>query len=165
MNSAQAKEWKSAGTVVPGKKIGQRQLGEGQYTTPGIGQWPGPMDRQFCAISANANAWNQAEKAWIPAADTSGNKLWENPINMDMYIKKLGFKDPEKVARMSVIKGMEDTLQMVIPDAFTKKGGGNLDLKFECHPNVEDFNGNTPEVDYYSWKGVKGEPIHPNTDC
>lgn len=157
------------------------QIGERQYTSPGIGEWIGKANKEYVqltrpgnnllayslnniytdsgVITANGDAWNKVDKAWIPDKDDSGNLLWDRTVNIDQYIKHtLKLKDPAKVSRMSLISGRPNQLQMVIPHALTNSKGGGLDLKIECHPDEKAFNGNTPEVDYYAWKQVHGDP-------
>lgn len=63
---------------------------------------------------------------------------------------------------MSKISDFEHLLQIVIPPGLTDAEGGGLGLSVECHDTVEGFEkGGTPEVNYWDWKNVKGEPQEP----
>lgn len=119
--------------------------------------------RRYCVITADPIKWAEVPKAWIPKYGPDGNLLWgtENQLfAQDQYLKGLGL-DPEKTFRMSIIDGFPSKLQMVIPNAMTDSRGGGLNLKVECKPQIEDFDKNAPEVDYYQWPNVKGDPQYP----
>ncbi|KAJ5623799.1 hypothetical protein N7510_000108 [Penicillium lagena] len=169
---AQAAKWIKAGTVTPDDNINGIQIGEGAYTSPVIGDWIGAPTYQYCAISADSNAWNAISKAWIPEIGPDGNKLWGDESQLfaqDKYLERLGL-DPAKTIRMSLIDTRRDKdepldkldkLQMVIPNTLTNFKGGGLNLKVECHQTIEEFDDNTPDIDYYYWKNVHGEPQYP----
>ncbi|KAJ5808580.1 hypothetical protein N7474_009849 [Penicillium riverlandense] len=124
---------------------------------------------RYCAISADPNAWNAIAKAWIPEIGPDGNRLWGDDTHLfaqKKYLESLGL-DPAKTIRMSLIDTRRDKfepldkldkLQMVIPNELTNANGGGLKIRVECHPTIEEFDGNTPEIDYYSWKNVHGKP-------
>lgn len=115
---------------------------------------------RICAITSDKlMIWNTVEKVWIPDKDSSGKELWgASNDEIDSYVKSLGITDPNKAAKMSPIQHFESKLQMVIPNGLVNAENGELDLKVECHPDIVGFNGNAPDVDYYSWTNVKGTP-------
>lgn len=89
--------------------------------------------------------------------------MWGNAnalFAQEKYLRGLGL-DPEKVFRMSIIEGFPDKVQMVIPNAMTNSMGSDLGLKIDCKDNVEAFEDNRPEVDYYQWPDVEGVPQYP----
>jgi hypothetical protein len=103
---------------------------------------------RFCAIFAELESLNSASKAWVP------QDVWWNEAKVEGYLKNLGGLDPAKTMRMSVIDGLPDTLQMLIPPALIGKNGG-MGFSTICNENVEALG--EAEVEYEKWTKVSGE--------
>lgn len=151
----QAANYNKAGTVTDdGNRIGT-QIGNGAYTTPGRGEFPGAPNAWYCVILADEDAVDRVSKAWVPKS-FGGVELWFKNSAVDEYIKKLDSSwDPAKTLRMSRIDGNEDVLQMVIPPGLLNSNGGGMGITASCKQKLAEIP--DVRVNYDDWKNnIKG---------
>ncbi|KAI9651611.1 MAG: hypothetical protein M1829_002592 [Trizodia sp. TS-e1964] len=92
VGAGQAEIYRKAGNkLVWSPPDSSAQIGPGTYISPKLGEWPGDANDWYCAILADASAWNLVNKAWLP--ETGGGKpLWkaQGAPNVPAFLKKLG---------------------------------------------------------------------------
>lgn len=114
-------------------------------------------------VFAEKNAFDNAQKAWIPQYDDDcDNEVWFDQAKViDDAIKKLGASNPAKTIRLSKLFGREDEnkKQLVIPpklmgSRLSKKGP--LGITVRCFETVEELPTYVADID--NWPNTFGIP-------
>lgn len=137
-----------------------RQLGAGVYTSPRLGDWAGNAGDWFCAVTADARAFERAAKAWIPASE------WWLPKRIDRYIGALDNArlNPATTLRFSAIEGAAggEALQMVIPKKLLSRvRHGGLGIRVACAETMENAGSAAASYDAWDIRGVPQGPSAP----